>query len=108
LLLGPWALGLAKGLGIAAMVIAVPSAAFIALRAYAELEVLADGHAAMARMMRVVRDGLAALHVPEDGLDGPALVSQEIGAAVHAVAIDMLEETEGWARLFKVKGVEAA
>jgi hypothetical protein len=107
-LVGPWALGLAKGLGIAAMVIAVPSAAFIALRAYAELEVLADGHAAMAGMMRAVRDHLAALHVPEDGQPGLALVSQEIGGAVHAVAIDMLEETEGWARLFRVKGVEAA
>jgi hypothetical protein len=75
---------------------------------YAELEVLADGHAAMAGMMRAARNHLAALHVPEDGQPGLALVSQEIGGAVHAVAIEMLEETEGWARLFRVKGVEAA
>lgn len=107
-LAGPWASGLVKGLGIAAMVLAVPSAAFIALRAYAELEVLAEGHAAMAGMMRAARDRLAALSFPEVGSSGTALVSQEIGGAVHAVAIDMLEETEGWARLFKVKGVEAA
>jgi hypothetical protein len=104
LLGGLGALGLAKGLGIAAMVLAVPSAGFIALRAYAELEVLAEGHEATAGMMRAARNRLERLGSAEGGL---ALVSQEIGAVMHAVAIDMLEETEGWARLFKVKTVEA-
>jgi hypothetical protein len=36
------------------------------------------------------------------------LVSQALGARIFEVAITMLQDIDGWARLFRVKIVEAA
>jgi hypothetical protein len=95
-------------LGVLALFVAVPSATFIALRVYAELEVLAEGSAAMSAMLQEARDRLDRLAASASSGSALALISQEMGAAVYTVAIDMLGETSGWARLFKVKVLEAA
>ncbi len=99
--------GIAAVLGLGSTLLAVPSAAFIALRAYAELEVLERDNSTMAAMMVAAKLRLTALAPPLEEVPLP-LVSQEVAAVVYDVAIDMLDETEGWARLFKVKSVEAA
>lgn len=60
-------------------------------------------------MMAAARVRLEALAQPDPATGQlPPLTSQEIGGAIHELALDMLAETEGWAQLFNVKDVEAA
>lgn len=87
--------------GAIAVVLPAASAAFVGIRAYAELELLENKSARMASVMSE-----AAVRI--DRLDlGRPLASQDLAAEVFDVSSDMLQEVGGWADLFRVKAVEA-
>lgn len=76
------------------------SAAFVGIRGYAELELLADQSAQMQRLLIRTESNLR-------GIDLAApLASQELGAEILALAEAMLLDIKGWAQLFRVKVVE--
>lgn len=75
--------------------------ALVGLRSYAEMEMLAEQSAHMLRTMRRAR-------ARTEEIDPSApLASQAIGAELAAVATVMLEDLDGWAKLFRAKVVEA-
>jgi hypothetical protein len=76
-------------------------AAFVGIRAYAELQLLAGQSRHMSGVMRRAAERLGKLDLTQP------LASQELGAITHGVAITMLQEVDGWARMFRVKVVEA-
>jgi hypothetical protein len=87
-------------LGFLATVLPGVSAAFVGIRAYAELQLLAEqSHHMVAELER-------ANHRVERLNPQRPLVSQDIGAEAALVATLMLQDLEGWARLFRVKGME--
>jgi hypothetical protein len=88
-------------LGLAGAILPGLSAAFVGIRAYAELELLAEQSHLMLHAMRRARDHIAALDPA-----GP-LASQALGRELAAVATLMLEDLQGWAQLFRAKVVEA-
>lgn len=88
-------------LGLLAATAPALSAAFVGIRAYAELELLAGQSARLAANMRA-----ALLRIRSVDLTRP-LASQELGAEVYEVATTMLHDIEGWSQLFGVKVVEA-
>ena len=94
----PW---LSSPLGLAATVLPALTAAAIGIRAYAELELLADQSRRMKAAMERARQRIATLDLTRP------LASQDLGAEVLDVATRMLQDIEGWARLFRVKLVEA-
>lgn len=77
------------------------SAAFFGLRAYEELEVLAEQseqmHEALSRAQARIR---------QIAVDRP-LASQVLGTELFDVAMIMLSDVTGWAQLFRMKVVEA-
>jgi hypothetical protein len=91
--------GWLSGLGLAGAVVAALSAALVGIRAYAELELLAQQSDTMLKAMRVAETRIKQL-VP-----AAPLASQELGNALAPVATLMLEDLEGWARLFRPKVV---
>lgn len=95
--LHPWVIAL----GLAGAVLPAISAAFFGIRAYAELEMLADQSHAMLAVMERARDEIAQLD------PAAPLASQTLGSALASVATAMLEDLDGWARLFSAKVVEA-
>lgn len=88
-------------LGAIAAVLPAASAAFVGIRAYAELELLENQSARMASVMSE-----AAVRIDRLDLARP-LASQDLAAEVFDVSADMLQEVGGWADLFRVKAVEA-
>ncbi len=88
-------------LGLAGAILPAISAAFFGIRAYAELELLAEQSHAMLAVMERARDQIAQLD------PAAPLASQTLGSALASVATTMLEDLEGWARLFSAKVVEA-
>ena len=88
--------------GSLAIGFAAISAAFVGIRSYAELQLLGEqSHhmldellQAKARVERIRKD-----------LPRP-LAFQDLGAEAQRVAILMLEDLEGWARLFRGKAIE--
>jgi hypothetical protein len=89
------------GFGLAGAILPALSAAFVGIRAYAELEILAEQSAAMLTVMRDAKKQISALD------PGAPLASQTLGVALAAVATVMLEDLEGWARLFRGKVLDA-
>jgi hypothetical protein len=81
--------------------LAAASAAFFGLRAYEELEVLAEQseqmHEALSRAQQRIR---------RIAIDRP-LASQVLGAELLDVTTVMLSDVAGWAQLFRMKAVEA-
>ena len=77
------------------------SAAFVGIRAYAELELMTEQSAHMQAVMARAQAELQALpaNLP--------LASQELAAVELALILEMLRDVEGWAQLFGVKVVEA-
>ena len=81
---------------------AAVSAAFVGIRSYAELQLLAEQsyhmldelEQAKARVERIRRD------VPRP------MAFHDLGAEAQTVAILMLQDLEGWARLFRGKAIE--
>jgi len=88
-------------LGLAATVLPALSAAAIGVRAYAELELQAEQSRWMESAMERARQRIARLDPTRP------LASQELGVEVLDVATRMLQDVDGWARLFRVKLVEA-
>jgi hypothetical protein len=101
LIRSPEAAGWLATLGLAGAILPALSAAFVGIRAYAELELLADQSDLMLRTMRKARAQIMELD------PAAPLASQALGRALAAVATRMLEDLQGWARLFRVKSVEA-
>jgi hypothetical protein len=93
--------GLTLFLGLLAALLPVVSAGFFVLRAYAELNLVADQSAAMLHELAEAAEAL-------DSLDlNKPLASQDLAADGYALASTMLADVEGWARLFRVKVIEA-
>jgi hypothetical protein len=92
--------GWAVFFGFLATVLPGISAGFVGIRAYAELQLIAEqSHHMAAELERA--------HRRVERLDTTRpLVSQDLGTEAAAVATLMLQDLEGWARLFRVKGVE--
>jgi hypothetical protein len=86
--------------GFVAVILPALSAAFVGIRGYAELELLADQSVQMQRLTAQAESRLRKLQ-----LDAP-LASQELGAEILRLAEGMLRDVKGWAQLFRVKAVE--
>jgi hypothetical protein len=89
------------GLGLLSACLAVFSAGFFVLRAYAELNVVADQSTAMLRELAQAAEALDSLDLTRP------LASEELAADGYALVSSMLSDVEGWARLFRVKVIEA-
>jgi hypothetical protein len=88
-------------LGTLAAVLPALSAAFVGIRAYAELELLVSQSE---RMVAVMNEAAARI----DSLDlARPLASQDLAAEIFDVSSEMLHEVGGWADLFTIKAVEA-
>jgi len=86
--------------GLFAVVLPGVSAACFGIRAYAELPHLAEqSHHMLAELQRA--EARVRRLNPHR-----TLVSQDFGAEAAAVAMLMLQDLEGWTRLFRVKGLE--
>lgn len=89
-------------LGLLAVIFPALAAGLVGFRSYAELQALAEeSHHMIDRLTR------AKQRIERLSFDKP-LASQALGARVYEVAITMLQDIDGWARLFRVKIVEAA
>jgi hypothetical protein len=88
-------------LGLLAVIFPALAAGLVGFRSYAELQALAEeSHHMIDRLTRAKqRIGRLSFETP--------LASQALGARVYEVAITMLQDIDGWARLFRVKIVEA-
>jgi hypothetical protein len=87
--------------GLAATVLPGVSAAFVGLRSYAEWQLLAEQSHHMTILLRQ-----ASKRVDRLCLTRPS-VSQDLGAEALTVATIMLQDVEGWGRLFRGKAMEA-
>jgi hypothetical protein len=87
-------------LGLFAAMLPAFAAASIGVRAYAELELLADQSRRMSAGMELGKKRIGAV------CPARPLASQELGMEVLEVATLMLQDVDGWARLFRVKVVE--
>jgi hypothetical protein len=88
-------------LGLAAAVLPALSAALFAIRAYAELEVLADQSERMHHLLIALQNRLKMIDL------GVPLASQDLGRDLFHLATAMLADVAGWAQLFRMKAVEA-
>jgi hypothetical protein len=93
--------GLVVVLGLLAALLPVISVGFFAVRAYAELNLVADQSAAMLRELAEAAEAFDSLDLIRP------LASQDLAADGYALASTMLSDVEGWARLFRVKVIEA-
>jgi hypothetical protein len=91
---------LSPPLGIIATMVPGFAAAFIGVRAYAEMELLANQSRRMAAAMTQAKRRIGELDPRRP------LASQELGVEVLAVATRMLEDVTGWAQLSRMKPVE--
>jgi hypothetical protein len=90
------------GFGVIATVLAGVSAAFVAIRGYAELPLLAEQSHHMIRELHNARTRVARLDTNRP------LVSQDLGTQAAAVATFMLQDLDGWGRLFRGKLMEVS
>jgi hypothetical protein len=88
--------------GFFAIVLPAVSAAFVGIRAYAELPLLAEESRHMAAELERARKRVVRLNPSRP------LASQELGMEAAFVATLMLQDLQGWARLFRVKNMEAS
>lgn len=93
----PW---VALAFGWMAIILPGFSAAFVGIRAYAELELLAAQSKYMAIILDRARQGV-------EEIDPRApLASNDLGNEAAELAGAMLQDLEGWARLFRLKVAE--
>ncbi|MBM3550344.1 MAG: hypothetical protein FJX45_00995 [Alphaproteobacteria bacterium] len=85
-----------------AICVSAASASFVGVRAYSEFALLARQSAQMRRAMTQARADLEAIdvHAP--------LAARELNRALHSLALVMLQDVGGWARLFRMKTLETA
>ena len=98
--LAEWPHGLAVLFALLATILPALSAASVGIRAYAELQLLVEQSRHMLAELQRARTRIARLR-----LDRP-FATQDLGAEAAHVATLMLQDLEGWARLFRVKGLE--
>lgn len=80
------------------------AAAFVSFRAYSEFELLEIQSKRMQRVMKRTAEELETIC-----LTGPVpLKSQELGAILHALAMEMLHDVGGWVQLFGIKALETS
>jgi hypothetical protein len=84
-------------LGVLAIVLAGVSAAFVAIRGYAELPLLAEQSHHMIHELENARTRVSRLDTTR------ALVSQDLGVQAANVTALMLQDLDGWGRLFRGK-----
>jgi hypothetical protein len=89
-------------LGVLATALAGLSAAFVTIRGYAELELLAEQSHHMVRELHLARQRVLRLDATR------ALVSQDLGSQAASVATLMLQDLDGWGRLFRGKQMDAS
>ncbi len=87
-------------LGLLATVLPAMSGALVGIRAYAELQLLADQSRHMTADLQRALDRLRRM-----GSARP-LLSQELSAEAVRVAALLLQELDGWSRVFRVKVME--
>ncbi|MGO9008218.1 MAG: hypothetical protein ACLQIQ_12010 [Beijerinckiaceae bacterium] len=88
--------------GWLATVLPAVSAAFVGIRAYAELQLLDEQSRHMAAELKRAQTRVERLRA---AAAARPLVSQDFGLEAVAVAMLMLQDLDGWARLFRVKGI---
>jgi len=89
-------------LGLMAIILPGISAAFVGIRSYAELQLLAEQSRHMVHELERARRRVERLKLYRSS------VSQDLGTGGLAVALLMLQDLEGWGRLFRGKSTEAA
>jgi hypothetical protein len=89
-------------LGSLVVAFAAVSAAFVGIRSYAELQLLAEQSDHMLDELGQARSRVARIRkdVPRP------MAFHDLGAEAQTVAILMLQDLEGWARLFRGKAIE--
>ncbi len=88
-------------LGLAGAILPAIAAALVGIRFYAELELLAEQSDTMLIALRRANRQITELDPNEP------LASQALGGALAGVALLMLEDLDGWARLFRGKVLDA-
>jgi hypothetical protein len=78
------------------------SAALVGIRAYSELQLLASQSRHMVADLRRAQSRVLRLKMTKP------LASQDLGYEAAAVATIMLQDLDGWARLFRLKGAEVS
>jgi len=91
-----------RWLGFLCTMLAALSAGFVSLRAYAEFDLL---HLQSERMLRVLGETSHELEAID--LSRP-LASSTLGATLHALALAMLQDVQGWSLLFRTKTPETS
>ncbi len=89
-----------QGLTWLAIVLPALSAAALGIRSYAELQLLAEQSRHMVEELLHAKRRITQLNLER------ALAAEDVGAETHAAATLMLQDLEGWSRLFKVKAIE--
>lgn len=87
-------------LGLFGVVLPAWSAAAVGMGSYAEWRALAEESNHMVNLLNVARRRIKRID-----LKCP-LASQDLGVEADAVASTMLQDLEGWQRLFRVKAIE--
>jgi hypothetical protein len=88
--------------GVLAIMLFGISAGSVALRSYAELQMLAEQSRHMIAELEHAKARVERLNLQRP------LVSQDLGAIAASVAATMLQDLEGWGRLFRGKQMEAS
>ena len=101
LMLSHWGDEVVPWLALFCAVLPAVAAAFFGIRAYEELEVLAEQSEQMHEALR-----RAQIRIGRIGVDRP-LASQLLGAELFDLTTIMLSDVAGWAQLFRMKAVEA-
>jgi hypothetical protein len=83
-----------------AIVLPAVSAAALGIRSYAELQLLAEQSHHMLQELLHAKRRINRINLTR------ALAAEDIGAETQAVATLMLQDLDGWSRLFKVKAIE--
>lgn len=84
----------------AATVLPAVSAAFVGIRAYAELQLLAAQSRHMVAELERARRRVDRIDLKR------SLASQDLGGEAAAISAVMLQDLEGWTRLFRIKTAE--
>ena len=93
--------GPADWLELSAVLLPAASAAFFGIRAYEELEVLAEQSEALEPSLQLAQARIRQIDVTR------TLASQTLGHELSEATVLMLSDVAGWAQLFQAKAVEA-
>jgi hypothetical protein len=92
--------GFYRFLGWLAIILPAISAAALGIRSYAELQLLVEQSRHMIEELQHAEARITRIRLQRP------LAAEDIGTETYAVATLMLQDLEGWSRLFKVKAIE--